>query len=643
VVQGEKNGFLSEKGGALSQEGGFLSEKGGALSQEGGFLGEKSGFRRLEGGFLSETGGFLGEKGGFVRVDPGIVAVAVNDYVEDYGGERHSPSLLTSGTMPRVMEREERQYKPGERVPGTEYVVVRLEAEGGHGALYLVRHHFLEKKIQMLKTLRGFEPSADLIERLKREAQMLAAMDHPHIVSVTSGGLTDEKHPRPYFVMERLKGRSLAQILPEAPQGVGVDAALKVTIEVCDALEYVHTRHGVVHRDIKPDNVFLQVTPRNGSVTKLLDFGVAHIMDLEKRYTKNNLFLGTPRYASPEQIMGDKPSPQTDLYAVGLLLYELLLGHGPFDDATNFAAVATAHVQLPPPGFPKTRRFPDGLEALVMSLLRKKDVERPKSAEWLATQLRQIKRIAEMAEHVDTEDLNRTDASPMQNVLTGHRAHLTEAGSPPDLPSEPALSDPASQTASQTAPESPLGYRSTMRMSPLAAGEPALDRAAATRSLHVEAPTPKRSDTEEIQGARGWLPAQPEPDTAPSSRRRESGAQAGMSTSAAIELTPIPPRAGHRRPVMVMGGVIAVGLLVLVGVLTRSSAGPTTAGGAAATTTSSTTSTPSSTPSATPTATPTPVDSTPPLPTAPRARTPSAPRKPASAPAPLRVPGSGLD
>ena len=87
------------------------------------------------------------------------------------------------------MDRAERQYKPGERVPGTEYVVVRLEAEGGHGALYLVRHHFLEKKVQMLKTLRSIEPSTDLVERLKREAQMLASIRHPGVVEVRGKGL----------------------------------------------------------------------------------------------------------------------------------------------------------------------------------------------------------------------------------------------------------------------------------------------------------------------------------------------------------------------------------------------------------------------------------------------------------------------
>jgi len=561
------------------------------------------------------------------------------------------------------MEREERQYRPGERVPGTEYVVVRLEAEGGHGALYLVRHHFLEKKIQMLKTLRGFEPSRDLIERLKREAQMLAAMDHPHIVSVTSGGLTDEQNPRPYFVMERLKGRSLAQILPEAPEGVGVDAALKVTIEVCDALEYVHTRHGVVHRDIKPDNVFLQVTTRNGSVTKLLDFGVAHIMDLEKRYTKQNLFLGTPRYASPEQIMGDKPSPQTDLYAVGLLLYELLLGHGPFDEATNFAQIATAHVQQAPPRFPKTRRFPDGLEEIVLSLLRKKATDRPKSAEWLATQLRQIKRQAEVVERAEAQDLNRTDLSPMQNVLTGHRAHLTEAGAPPDTPSVPTLDD----AHELTAPESPLGFSPTVDVPAGSNASPAVDRGAPTRSLHAPLPSPVRSDTEELPEASASVPASDAGRAAASARGLASADQGGSATASALELSTAPVYAERRRTMVIAGAAVVVVAVAAAGFLLlrstnagdpRASATSPTLTTAAATPTATATptvaasptvaATPTATPTAPPTETATAAAEAPPTPPPPAASVePPAPRarsraQPKPAAAPLKVPASGL-
>ncbi len=478
--------------------------------------------------------------------------------------------------MLAAMEATERQYTPGERVPGTEYVVIRLEAEGGHGALYLVRHHFLEKKIQMLKTLRAFEPSKDLIERLKREAQMLAAMDHPHIVSVTSGGLTDEKEPRPYFVMERLKGRSLAQVLPEAPEGVGVDAALKVTIELCDALEYVHVRHGVVHRDIKPDNIFLHVTPRNGSVTKILDFGVAHIMDLEKRYTKSNLFLGTPRYASPEQIMGDRPTPQTDLYAVGLVLYELLLGHGPFDDAQTFAAVATAHVQKTPPGFPTTRRFPEGLEPLVMSMLAKDPKERPRSAEWLAVQLRQIKRIAELAEQMGGGAVSQTDLSPVQNALTGHRAQLTEAGPPPDLASEPELSATA-------APESSIGPPDTLRLAAPAPPPPSFDRAAPTRSLMAELPEPRRTDTEQLPRVDDWLPVGESRESRHPATGRGgtmlSAEQAGTSTHASVELTrSVERRARSRWGAAVAGAAVGLGVVGLAVVLYARGAAPTGTG-----------------------------------------------------------------
>ena len=478
--------------------------------------------------------------------------------------------------MAPAMDRAERKYRPGERVPGTEYVVIRLEAEGGHGALYLVRHHFLEKKVQMLKTLRSIEPSKDLVERLKREAQMLAAMDHPHIVSVTSGGLTDEREPKPYFVMERLKGRSLAQILPEAPEGVGIDAALKVTIELCDALEYVHVRHGIVHRDIKPDNVFLHITPRNGSITKILDFGVAHIIDLEQRYTMSNLFLGTPRYASPEQILGEKPTPQTDLYAVGLVLYELLLGHGPFDDANTLTTVATAHCQREPPGFPKTRLFPPGLEALVLSLLRKKATDRPRSAEWLATQLRQIKRIAELAEQ-SGGDVNQTEMSPMQNILTGHRAELTEAGAPLDLASGPVVSSSENETldANPTTQQSPLAFGSTVAVESVprgasvgAGGRPLLaeaargggvDRGAATRSLHVEVtPPPARSrDTERMGVLTAPLSAKggagPVEPTGPSSR----GAAPAMATTTEPRVLPA------RRPLWGAFAGAAAGIVTL--------------------------------------------------------------------------------
>ena len=113
-------------------------------------------------------------------------------------------------------------YAPGERISGSEFVVIRELARGGHGILYLVRHHFLEKKIYVLKTVRALDPSPGLAERLKHEAQMLAGFNHKHIVQVVSGGFTDEPVPRPYFVMERACAANLSRTsCPPQPMASG--------------------------------------------------------------------------------------------------------------------------------------------------------------------------------------------------------------------------------------------------------------------------------------------------------------------------------------------------------------------------------------------------------------------------------------
>jgi serine/threonine protein kinase len=339
---------------------------------------------------------------------------------------------------------KDRDYADGERIPGTEYIVTRLVARGGHGALYLVRHHYLEKKMLMLKTLRAIEPNRELVERLKREAQVLAGMEHPHIVSVVSGGLTDEPSPRPYFVMERLKGRSLANVLPAAKRGVGIDATLKIGRELAEALDYVHTDHGIVHRDIKPDNIFIQLT-LNGSNTKLLDFGVMHMLQLDKRHTKERLFLGTFRYAAPEQLFGDPPVPQTDLYALGLVLYELLTGRHPFEDCANAQELGKAQISRAPPPFPADVNCPAALEILVFSMLEKKIADRPKSAEVVRYELDQItQRHMFGDEAFVAADLNQTDPTPLQNILTMTRGEATDPGAAKS-PTAPVSPTPARQ------------------------------------------------------------------------------------------------------------------------------------------------------------------------------------------------------
>jgi serine/threonine protein kinase len=371
-------------------------------------------------------------------------------------------------------KRKDREYTPGERIPGTEYIVIRLEARGGHGALYLVRHHFLEKKLQMLKTLRALEPNPDLMARLKREAQLLAGMQHPNIVSVVGGGITDEPDPRPYFVMERLRGYSLASILnmPGERRGVGMDAGFQILIEMCDAFQYIHERD-VIHRDVKPDNIFLERVLPTGSNTKLLDFGVLHVLSTEKRQTLERMFIGTFRYAAPELLFGDRPSPQTDLYALGLVGYEIITGHHPFEACKTTEAIAKAHIETEPPPFPRDKLYPEGLEPLILHMLRKKPADRPKSAEWVGVQLRQIRLQAEIRQGTFApQNIHQTNPSPVQNALTMTRAEATDPGeatqspvTPPSTAETRRLSGPA--TAEDAAPDErtvedfPLAFMAT--------------------------------------------------------------------------------------------------------------------------------------------------------------------------------------
>ena len=288
------------------------------------------------------------------------------------------------------MAEEDREFQQGERIAGTNYVVIQRETAGGHGSLYRVRHFKLTSRIFALKFLHAdLRTNSDLALRMEQEAQILASMNHPHIVPIYDAGTTSEVDPdtrqsiaRPFLTMEWLKGRSLARILADVHGvGIGLKDTLEIGIEVADALDYAHTHHGVIHRDIKPDNVFLQAAPsaHGKTVTRLLDFGVAAVLGIDKadNITQKPAFLGTPRHAAPEQLRGETPTPQTDLYALGLMLYEMLVGYGPYDELVGhsrghnaFANMARAHLLGQPAPLPE-RDFPQAIVELVMGCLAK--------------------------------------------------------------------------------------------------------------------------------------------------------------------------------------------------------------------------------------------------------------------------------
>jgi eukaryotic-like serine/threonine-protein kinase len=308
------------------------------------------------------------------------------------------------------------QYRHGETIPGTQYRFIREIGAGGHGTVYAVEHTFLEAPAVMKLLHAELVDRGDLTQRMTREAKTLAKLRHPNIVEVRDGGISGEGQPRPYFVMESLDGMPLRELLRHAPGGVGIMPALRIMTGVLEGLEHAH-RGGVIHRDIKPDNIFLHRTSTDLTVPKILDFGIAHLLMAQR--TTGRYFLGTPRYAAPEQLRGDAPTPRTDIYAAGLVLYEMLTGLAPFAEHREVGAVLKANLEEPLPSVMSA--CPDAplyLANFVAMLTAKDPGERPPTAFAAAVGLREIRsRLENQQAGVLNNTGFKTEPTPMENML----------------------------------------------------------------------------------------------------------------------------------------------------------------------------------------------------------------------------------
>ncbi len=275
-------------------------------------------------------------------------------------------------------------YPKDATIPGTVYRVVRLLAEGGMGTVYEVEDITIGKKY-VLKTLHSdLGDRADLARRMQSEARILAQLAHPNIVEVVTAGVTSDEARLPYYVMERLSGHNLGEVL-RREGALSLADSYRIVIDLLDALDHAH-RHGVVHRDVKPENIFLQALPSGDMQIKLLDFGVMAVLDGNTQ--THGRFVGTLRYAAPEQLMGERAVPATDLYAAALVLFEMVAGGGPFDDRREPKEIADAHLYLEPPRLSSMALVPEVLDDLVASALSKNPLARPKDAKAMTRVLR---------------------------------------------------------------------------------------------------------------------------------------------------------------------------------------------------------------------------------------------------------------
>jgi eukaryotic-like serine/threonine-protein kinase len=282
------------------------------------------------------------------------------------------------------------------------YRVEALLGEGGMGAVYRAEHVQLEKPVALKVLHPEMTSRPEVVRRFEREALASARIQHPHVVNATDFGKLEDGAF--FLVLEYVSGKSLRRAIQE--RGALPPAqALGLAIQIADALAAAH-QAGVVHRDLKPENVML-LDAHEGSVgfVKVLDFGIAKLSSTKtgEAITRHGAIFGTPEYMAPEQARGDKVDERADLYALGIILYELLAGRVPFS-APEIVTVLLKQINDKPPPLPKS--VPRALSDYLMSLLAKELGDRPASAQEVAKRLRAL-----AASHVTLEAASAPSSS----------------------------------------------------------------------------------------------------------------------------------------------------------------------------------------------------------------------------------------
>lgn len=279
---------------------------------------------------------------------------------------------------------------PGERIGS--YLIREQIGRGGMGVVYLAEDTRLGRDVALKVLPSEFAGDEQRRDRLRLEAQAAATLSHPGIATVYA---LEEIGPALFLVFEHVKGHTLREEIRGRP--MAAPAAVDVGLQVARALAAAHAR-GVVHRDLKPDNVILAESGQ----AKILDFGIARFeraaRDAGKRLTEAGAILGTPAYMSPEQVEGKEADSRSDLFAFGVLMYELATGTHPFEAPTPLSTAARVLAAEPPVLWEHDPRIPRELDRIIRRCLRKVPSERYQSAEDLVADLERLQRVTGMRE-----------------------------------------------------------------------------------------------------------------------------------------------------------------------------------------------------------------------------------------------------
>ncbi|HEX8440872.1 serine/threonine-protein kinase, partial [Archangium sp.] len=253
--------------------------------------------------------------------------------------------------------------------------LTRRLGQGGMGTVYLGEHEGIGSRVAIKLLHRRLAGSPHVLRRFHMEARAVNLIGHENIVNIID---INPAPPRPYLVMEYLEGEPLSALLARGP--VPAEVAVSLISQVCDALEATHAR-GIVHRDLKPENLFLLQRGHGPAFVKVLDFGIAKLLDEELGTdTGEGDIIGSADYMAPEQSRGEPVDGRTDLYALGVIAYQLVTGRRPFEEKSLTALLLAHQSKKPQPPTAHRRDIPPALSTLILRALAKDPEERFPSA-----------------------------------------------------------------------------------------------------------------------------------------------------------------------------------------------------------------------------------------------------------------------
>jgi len=308
------------------------------------------------------------------------------------------------------------------------YLIRRVLGTGAMGILFEAQDLRLKRLVALKVMKPALAAQADFHRRFLREAQLAAAIDHEHIVTIYQVG---EDRGIPYLAMKLLQGQSLEARLGRSGGRLPLPEVLRIGREIAEGLSAAHDK-GLIHRDIKPANIWLEEDRKR---VKIIDFGLARGKDADAQFTQAGAVIGTPSYMAPEQANGTEVDGRCDLFSLGSVLYRVSTGRLPFDGKDTLTVLTALATKTPPPPNKLVPALPQAFSNLVMDLLAKDREERPQSA-------REVVERIEAIERGDTDEEEEPAAPPPEAPAAKEKKEAKKSVTPVPAPIKKRPSGP---------------------------------------------------------------------------------------------------------------------------------------------------------------------------------------------------------